>query len=141
LHDITSTFSCSTLILVLRWTRFADYVASNKRVIREWWIWKDLEGRGRSLILRYYPGIHLEGLRKTTKTLVRIPGLRAEVWTLVLTNTKSVTTRQRRLVANEKYRTKSVYTAEQIFWNDWKQLFLFSRVLMKSRQTRNWFLL
>jgi hypothetical protein len=92
LHDITSTFSCSTLILVLRWTRFADYVASNKRVIREWWIWKDLEGRGRGLILRYYPGIHLEGLRKTTKTLVRIPGLRAEVWTLVLTNTKSVTT-------------------------------------------------
>jgi hypothetical protein len=29
----------------------------------------DLEGSGRGLILRYYPGVCLKGLRKTTKTL------------------------------------------------------------------------
>jgi hypothetical protein len=41
---------------------------SNGRVISEWWIGKYLEGSGRGLILRYYPGIRLEGLRKTTKS-------------------------------------------------------------------------
>jgi hypothetical protein len=42
----------------------------NDRVISEWWwIGKDLVGSDRSLILRYYPGIRLEGLRKTTKIL------------------------------------------------------------------------
>jgi hypothetical protein len=39
------------------------------RVISEWWIEKDLEGSGRSLILRNYPGIRLEELRKTAKNL------------------------------------------------------------------------
>jgi hypothetical protein len=42
----------------------------------KWWIWKDLVGSGRGLILRYYPGIHLEGLRKTTKNSIRMAGLR-----------------------------------------------------------------
>jgi hypothetical protein len=35
----------------------------------EWWIGKDMEGSGRGLILRYYPCICLEGLRKATKIL------------------------------------------------------------------------
>jgi hypothetical protein len=35
----------------------------------ECWIGKDLEGNCRGLILRYYPGIRLEELRKSTKTL------------------------------------------------------------------------
>jgi hypothetical protein len=30
-------------------------------------MWKDVEGSGRKLILRYYRGIPLERLRKTTK--------------------------------------------------------------------------
>jgi hypothetical protein len=30
---------------------------------------KDLIGSGHDLILRYYPGIRLKGLRKTTKNL------------------------------------------------------------------------
>jgi hypothetical protein len=38
-------------------------------VIRELWNEKDLEGSCRDLILRYYPGNRLEGLRKTTKSL------------------------------------------------------------------------
>jgi hypothetical protein len=33
-------------------------------------------GRNRSLILRYYAGIRLEGLRKTTKTSLNIAGRR-----------------------------------------------------------------
>jgi hypothetical protein len=37
-------------------------------------MWK----KGRSLIC-YYPGICLEGLRKATKTSVRIAGLRSEI--------------------------------------------------------------
>jgi hypothetical protein len=41
--------------------------------------WEDAEGSGRGLILRYYPGICLEELKKTTKTSVMIAGLRADV--------------------------------------------------------------
>jgi hypothetical protein len=37
-------------------------------VINELLIGKDLEGSGCGLILRYYPGISLWGLRKTTKS-------------------------------------------------------------------------
>jgi hypothetical protein len=40
--------------------------------------WKDLEGRGRGLISRYYPGIFLKELRKTTKNL-STAGLQAEI--------------------------------------------------------------
>jgi hypothetical protein len=38
-------------------------------MISEWWICKNVEGRGRNLILRYNPGIRLEGLRETKKNL------------------------------------------------------------------------
>jgi hypothetical protein len=38
--------------------------------------WKNLEGSGRGLIVRYYPSIRLEGLKKATKPSVRIAGLR-----------------------------------------------------------------
>jgi hypothetical protein len=37
---------------------------------------KDLQGSGRGLILRYYPGTCLEVLRKTTKTSVMTAGHR-----------------------------------------------------------------
>jgi hypothetical protein len=40
---------------------------------------KDLKGRGRCLILRYYPSISMQGRRKTMETSVRIAGLRAEI--------------------------------------------------------------
>jgi hypothetical protein len=46
-------------------------------VMRKWWIGYYLEGSGRALILRYYPGSHLEGPRKTTKNVIqdiRSPG-------------------------------------------------------------------
>jgi hypothetical protein len=51
----------------------------------EWRIGKDLEDC-RGLILIYYTGIRLEGLRKTTKTSVRIARLLAEIWTQELPN-------------------------------------------------------
>jgi hypothetical protein len=35
-----------------------------------------LVGSGRGIILKYYPGIRLEGLRITTKTSIRIAGRR-----------------------------------------------------------------
>jgi hypothetical protein len=41
-----------------------------------------LKGFGRNghgLMLRYYPSIHLEELRKITKTSVKIAGLRAKI--------------------------------------------------------------
>jgi hypothetical protein len=54
-------------------------------MVTEWrWIGKDLAGSSRGLILRYYPGIHLEGLRKTTKNLNqggRSPGTRITLGT------------------------------------------------------------
>jgi hypothetical protein len=51
-------------------------ISSNKR-IGEWWIGKDVEGSGRGLVFRYYPGIFLERLMKTTENLSqdsRFPG-------------------------------------------------------------------
>jgi hypothetical protein len=38
-----------------------------------------MEGNGPGLILKYYPSIHLEGLRKTTKTSVRTADLQVEI--------------------------------------------------------------
>jgi hypothetical protein len=46
--------------------RNEEYVESNERVVSEWWIGKDLEGRGRDIILRCYPDFRLEGLKTTT---------------------------------------------------------------------------
>jgi hypothetical protein len=37
-----------------------------------------LEGSGRGLVFRYYPGIYMDGLRVTTKNF-RIAGVRAEI--------------------------------------------------------------
>jgi hypothetical protein len=56
--------------------------------MNEWRIGKDLEGNGRGLILRCYPYICLEGLKKATKTLSQVAGLLAEAWTRNLPNTK-----------------------------------------------------
>jgi hypothetical protein len=47
--------------------------------------WKDMEGSGHDLTLRYYPGISLEGLRKTTRNL-SVAGLWADIWTRDLSN-------------------------------------------------------
>jgi hypothetical protein len=41
--------------------------------ISEWWIGKDLQGSGRDQILRYYPGICLDGLRNTTNIKSALP--------------------------------------------------------------------
>jgi hypothetical protein len=49
----------------------------NDRAVREWWFGKDLEGSGCGLIVRQYPGIYLDGLRKTMKTSVSIAVLSA----------------------------------------------------------------
>jgi hypothetical protein len=50
--------------------------------------WKDLEGSGRGIIVRFYLGIRLEGLRKTTNISVRIAGVEAKIGPLGLPNTK-----------------------------------------------------
>jgi hypothetical protein len=55
------------LTTLLQWLDYID-----DKVISEWWlIGKALVGSGRDLILRYYPGIRLEGLRKPRKILIR----------------------------------------------------------------------
>jgi hypothetical protein len=54
-------------------------------VISEWWwIWKDLVGSGCGLIVKHFPGIHLEVLRKCYENLnqdSRSPGPRFETGT------------------------------------------------------------
>jgi hypothetical protein len=62
-------------------THGSCYIASNDKMINDW---NDLEGTGRSLF--FYPGIFLEGIRKTTKTSVKIAGVRPEIWTRDLPN-------------------------------------------------------
>jgi hypothetical protein len=52
--------------------------------------WKNWEGNSRGIILGYYSDIHMEELRKITKTSVRIAGLRAEISTRDLANAKQV---------------------------------------------------
>jgi hypothetical protein len=47
-----------------------------------------MEGGGSSLILKCYPSVCLEVLRKTTKISVRITCLRVEICTRDLPNTK-----------------------------------------------------
>jgi hypothetical protein len=51
----------------------------NDRLTGKLLIEKDLDGSGRGLLLRYYPGIRLKGVRKARKTSVRIAGLRAKI--------------------------------------------------------------
>jgi hypothetical protein len=52
--------------------------------------WKG-HGRKRSWYkYRYYPGIFLEGLNKTTEISVRISGLRAEIWIKDLSNIRPI---------------------------------------------------
>jgi hypothetical protein len=57
--------------LILEWKMMMmeDYTASNKRVITDGRNGKDLEESSHGLILWYYQGICLEGLRKITKIL------------------------------------------------------------------------
>jgi hypothetical protein len=47
--------------------------------IGEWWIIKKIVGSSCGLILRYYPSICLEGLRKSQNTYIRIAGLQANI--------------------------------------------------------------
>jgi hypothetical protein len=49
-------------------------------VVSKWLIEKDAEGNGRGLILKYYAGIYLEERKKTTKTSVKVAGLRVKIW-------------------------------------------------------------
>jgi hypothetical protein len=50
--------------------------------------WKGFGNKWSWPNLRYYPAICLEGLRKTSKTSIRIAGLQAEVSIWDLLNTK-----------------------------------------------------
>jgi hypothetical protein len=76
-----------SIVHIFNIARLHQDIASNDRVISERWI-ENLEANGHGLILRYYPGIHLEGLRKTMETSVRIAGLQAEILNGYLPNMK-----------------------------------------------------
>jgi hypothetical protein len=56
----------------------SDYVASNEGVISKSRVGKDVGESGRGLILRHYPSICLEGLRKTKENF-RLVGLWTEI--------------------------------------------------------------
>jgi hypothetical protein len=56
------------LLIILRRSRYLHYLASNGRIINDWWIGRDSEGRGLHLIEAlslYLPG----GLKKTKRNL------------------------------------------------------------------------
>jgi hypothetical protein len=65
----------------------SNYIALMKG-LKQMMNWKGCEKRRSWPKLRYYQGIYLEGLRKIKKTSVRIAGLRAEIGTRDLPNTK-----------------------------------------------------
>jgi hypothetical protein len=54
----------------------------------EWWIRKDLEGSGPSLILGIIPAFVGGTEENHENTSVRVASLRAEIWTRNLSNTK-----------------------------------------------------
>jgi hypothetical protein len=65
------------LIIVYLTTLSQLLLAPNERMTGEWWIRKDVKESGCGLILRYYVGICLQGLRNTIKNLSqdgRCPG-------------------------------------------------------------------
>jgi hypothetical protein len=64
------------------------YIASNDRIISELWIGKDVEGSGRSQIFGAVPEVVCRDWGTPRKTLVRIAGLLAGIWTWDLPNTK-----------------------------------------------------
>jgi hypothetical protein len=59
----------------------------HERVIIEWWIVKDLEGRGCGLIVKYYPSIWRE-VWENDEIRVMKAGVCDEIWTRNLLNTK-----------------------------------------------------
>jgi hypothetical protein len=71
IHICCYSYKSAALFVVCLTTLFSylGYVASNDRAISEWWIGSELKESGHGLILRYYPGICLKGLGKTTKSL------------------------------------------------------------------------
>jgi hypothetical protein len=53
------------------------FSADGRMISEWWWIVKDLAGSGCGLVLRHYPGIRVEGLRKSTKkNSLMVPGRR-----------------------------------------------------------------
>jgi hypothetical protein len=57
------------LWFVLKPCQALDYIAWNRNMIGKWWIDKDMEGSGRSIIQALSGVICLEGLRKTIEYL------------------------------------------------------------------------
>jgi hypothetical protein len=70
----------SRLVLFICSLFYGVFSLTKNIAISEWRIGKDLEGSGRGLILKYYSGIRVEGLRKTTKDLSQ--DSRFPVWDL-----------------------------------------------------------
>jgi hypothetical protein len=71
-------FVCSLFNFVFQWLRLCSV---EWRCNSEWLIGKDLEGSGCILVLRFYPCICLEGLRKNTENLSQVASPQAEIWT------------------------------------------------------------
>jgi hypothetical protein len=103
----------TTLFLVTR------LYSVDERLLSDWRrIGKDLKGSGSGLILRYYPGISMEGLRKTTKNLSqdsRSPGPRFDPGTS--------RTRSRRVnhsTTNFELGLQHLVTSK-CYWNPWEE--------------------
>jgi hypothetical protein len=55
-------------------------MALNERMIDAKWTGKDMEGHGRGLVLCTIPALAWRDWGKSRNTLIRIAGLRAEIW-------------------------------------------------------------
>jgi hypothetical protein len=67
----------------------------------------------------HYPNLFHEGLRKTTKTSVKVAGLRTEIWTRDIPKYEAgvLTIRRRRLVSEVFYQMSYGFTVSQLIVN------------------------
>jgi hypothetical protein len=75
----------------------SDYVMLNGRMINEWWIWKDIEGRDHGLFQYTILVLPWGDWRKPRTSSVRIVNVQAEIWTEHHLTTSQKRYRQNRL--------------------------------------------
>lgn len=71
---------------IARHSQYLDYIRPNGKMIHQWWIWKDLKGRDRDLIMVLSWNLLWRERIKQWKTPFKISGIRANIRTEYLPN-------------------------------------------------------